>query len=83
MSIYDTSPEEYVKCFFFYNVILKSHPFINFVVCVCVCVCVFSHTDHQYHNDFLSPAYGKDYNSLVEAALEDGRIKITGCPDRV
>ena len=41
MSIYDTSPEEYVKCFFFYNVILKSHPFINFVVCVCVCVCVY------------------------------------------
>ena len=80
MSIYDTSPEEYVKCFFFlYMLFFNSHSFINFVVCVCV----FSHTDHQYHNDFLSPAYGKEYNSLVEAALEDGRIKITGCPDRV
>ena len=38
---------------------------------------------HQYHNDFLSPAYGEEYNNLAEAALEDGRIKITGCPDRV
>ena len=38
---------------------------------------------HQYHNDFLSPAYGKQYNDLVDAALDDGRIKITGCPDRV
>lgn len=39
--------------------------------------------DHQYHNDFLTPAYGKEYNDLVNAALDDGRIKITGCPDRV
>lgn len=38
---------------------------------------------HQYHNDFLSPAYSKEYNSLAEAALDDGRIKITGCPDRL
>ncbi|KAL3810011.1 hypothetical protein ACHAXA_006126 [Cyclostephanos tholiformis] len=38
---------------------------------------------HQYHNDFLTPAYGKEYNNLVNAALDDGRIKITGCPDRV
>lgn len=37
---------------------------------------------HQYHNDFQSPAYGKAYNDLIEAALEDGRIKGTGCPDR-
>lgn len=37
---------------------------------------------HQYHNDFQSPAYGKAYNNLVEGALEDGRIKSTGCPDR-
>ena len=40
-------------------------------------------SDHQYHNDFLTPAYGKEYNNLVEAALDDGRIKVTGCPDRV
>jgi hypothetical protein len=38
---------------------------------------------HQYHNDFLSPAYGKEYNNLAQTALDDGRIKITGCPDRV
>mmetsp|Transcript_18856 Transcript_18856/g.39523 ORF Transcript_18856/g.39523 Transcript_18856/m.39523 type:complete len:280 (-) Transcript_18856:1599-2438(-) len=38
---------------------------------------------HQFHNDFLTPAYGKEYNNLVNAAVEDGRIKITGCPDRV
>lgn len=38
---------------------------------------------HQYHNDFLSPAYGKKYNDLGDAALDDGRIKLTGCPDRV
>lgn len=37
---------------------------------------------HQYHDDFQSPAYGKAYNSLVNEALEDGRIKGTGCPDR-
>ena len=38
---------------------------------------------HQYHNDFLTPAYGKAYNDLAEPALDDGRVKITGCPDRV
>jgi peptide methionine sulfoxide reductase MsrA len=38
---------------------------------------------HQYHNDFQSPAYGKEYNNLANVALEDGRIHPTGCPDRV
>ena len=38
---------------------------------------------HQFHNDFQSPAYGKDYNNLADVALEDGRVKGTGCPDRV
>jgi peptide methionine sulfoxide reductase MsrA len=38
---------------------------------------------HQYHNDFQSPPYGKAYNELVNLALEEGRIKGTGCPDRV
>jgi len=38
---------------------------------------------HQFHNDFQSPAYGKKYNNLANQAFEDGRIKITGCPDRV
>lgn len=35
----------------------------------------------QFRDDFQSPAYGKDYNSLVELALEDGRIIGQGCPD--
>mmetsp|Transcript_23277 Transcript_23277/g.57309 ORF Transcript_23277/g.57309 Transcript_23277/m.57309 type:complete len:136 (-) Transcript_23277:140-547(-) len=38
---------------------------------------------HQYHNDFQSPAYGKAYNLLADLALEEGRIKGTGCPDRI
>lgn len=38
---------------------------------------------HQFHNDFQSPAYGKKYNNLVQDAVEDGRVKITGCPDRI
>ena len=38
---------------------------------------------HQYHNDFQSPPYGKAYNNLVQIAFEEGRIKTTGCPDRV
>jgi len=37
---------------------------------------------HQYHNDFQSPAYGKAYNELATEALEDGRFKGTGCPDK-
>lgn len=38
---------------------------------------------HQYHNDFQSPAYGKQYNNLATVGFEEGRIKSTGCPDRV
>jgi len=38
---------------------------------------------HQYHNDFQSPAYGKAYNELADVALDDGRLKGTGCPDRI
>ena len=38
---------------------------------------------HQFHNDFQSPAYGKEYNNLANLALDDGRIRGTGCPDRV
>jgi len=37
----------------------------------------------QYHNDFLSAPYGKQYNDLADVAVDDGRIQITGCPDRV
>jgi len=38
---------------------------------------------HQFHDDFQSPAYGKKYNSLANQAFDDGRLKVTGCPDRV
>lgn len=38
---------------------------------------------HQYHNDFQSPPYGKAYNNLANLAFEEGRIRGTGCPDRV
>ena len=34
-------------------------------------------------NDFQSPPYGIAYNKLADRALEDGRLKICGCPDRV
>ncbi len=34
-------------------------------------------------NDFQSPAYGKQYNDLQKLAFDDGRLKITGCPDKV
>mmetsp|Transcript_28860 Transcript_28860/g.42748 ORF Transcript_28860/g.42748 Transcript_28860/m.42748 type:complete len:290 (+) Transcript_28860:42-911(+) len=38
---------------------------------------------HQFHNDFQSAAYGEEYNNLAHEAFEDGRLKITGCPDSV
>lgn len=38
---------------------------------------------HQFHNDFQSPPYGKKYNSLANQAFEEGRLKVTGCPDRI
>jgi hypothetical protein len=38
---------------------------------------------HQYHDDFQSPPYGKAYNKLADLAFDEGRIKMTGCPDRV
>ena len=39
---------------------------------------------HQYlHDYFQSPAYGKKYNSLTKMAVDDKRLKVTGCPDRV
>jgi len=37
---------------------------------------------HQFHNDFQSPPYGKDYNNLVKAAFLDKKVKDVGCPDR-
>ena len=38
---------------------------------------------HQFHNDFQSPPYGKKYNSLALTAYDEGRLKDTGCPDRI
>jgi peptide methionine sulfoxide reductase MsrA len=38
---------------------------------------------HQYHNDFQSSPYGKEYNGLAEKAFIEGRLQVTGCPDRV
>ena len=37
----------------------------------------------QFRDDFQSAPYGKEYNTLVELALEDGRIIGQGCPDTV
>jgi hypothetical protein len=38
---------------------------------------------HQYHNDFQTPPYGKAYNDLADQALDQNKLAITGCPDRV
>jgi len=38
---------------------------------------------HQFHNDFMGPAYGPAYNKLQQKALEASRIASTGCPDRI
>lgn len=35
----------------------------------------------QFRDDFQSAPYGKEYNNLVEMALEDGRVVGQGCPD--
>ena len=37
---------------------------------------------HQFHDDFLTPPYGKAYNDLQRVAFNEGKIKDTGCPDR-
>mmetsp|Transcript_112617 Transcript_112617/g.168523 ORF Transcript_112617/g.168523 Transcript_112617/m.168523 type:complete len:311 (+) Transcript_112617:86-1018(+) len=38
---------------------------------------------HQFHNDFQSMPYGSMYNNLANRALDDGRLHLVGCPDRV
>ena len=53
-----------------------AHRFCSFCV-------TLSHCCYQYHDDFQSPPYGKAYNQLADLALEEGRVKGTGCPDRV
>lgn len=34
-------------------------------------------------NDFQSPAYGKKYNNIADQLFDEGKIKSTGCPDRI
>mmetsp|Transcript_6268 Transcript_6268/g.10394 ORF Transcript_6268/g.10394 Transcript_6268/m.10394 type:complete len:199 (+) Transcript_6268:565-1161(+) len=36
---------------------------------------------HQFHNDFQSPPYGKEYNSLRDTFKEASLISETGCPE--
>ena len=36
---------------------------------------------HQFHDDFLTPPYGKAYNDLQTVAFKEGKITDTGCPD--
>ena len=35
----------------------------------------------QFHNDFMGPAYGQQYNSLLNTKYKDGALRSTGCPD--
>ena len=48
-------------------------------VYLCWKLCMYIYID----NDFQSPAYGKKYNNLQQVAFDDGRLKITNCPDKV
>jgi hypothetical protein len=36
---------------------------------------------HQFHNDFMGPAYGQSYNALLTSRFKAGAIGTTGCPD--
>jgi peptide methionine sulfoxide reductase MsrA len=36
---------------------------------------------HQFHNDFMGPAYGQAYNSLLSSQYKSGLLASTGCPD--
>jgi len=36
---------------------------------------------HQFHNDFMGPAYGEAYNKLQKTMVKEGTLKLTGCPD--
>jgi peptide methionine sulfoxide reductase MsrA len=38
---------------------------------------------HQFHNDFMGPAYGRVYNELQTKKIEAGVLKSTGCPDMI
>lgn len=35
---------------------------------------------HQFHNDFMGPAYGKAYNAIQQTQIDSGKLKNTGCP---
>jgi hypothetical protein len=36
---------------------------------------------HQFHDDFLSPPYGKAYNGLRDDAVSAGALERTACPE--
>jgi len=36
---------------------------------------------HQFHNDFMGPPYGKQYNELLNTQFAAGKLSKTGCPD--
>ena len=38
---------------------------------------------HQFHNDFMGPAYGRAYNNIQTTKIESGALKSTGCPDMI
>ncbi len=48
-----------------------------------VLTCMHTFSPKITDNDFQSPAYGKKYNDLQQVAFNDGRLSITGCPDKV
>jgi len=36
---------------------------------------------HQFHNDFMGPPYGRDYNNLLPTLYREGKLAAVGCPD--
>ena len=36
---------------------------------------------HQFHDDFLSPPYGRAYNGLRDELVSGGVLEGTGCPE--
>ena len=36
---------------------------------------------HQFHNDFMGPAYGQQYNALKFSQYQAKKLDTTGCPD--
>jgi peptide methionine sulfoxide reductase MsrA len=36
---------------------------------------------HQFHNDFMGSAYGREYNELQTQQIKSGKLTETGCPE--